>query len=124
LPQPTTVPTANPTAVPALAAPNPNPSVTVDDANGYSPNTVTVKAGQIVTWTNKGGQVHTVTSNSGYLPAFDSGGISTSQSFSVTFPTPGSFGYHSQTDVTYSNSAACNCVVPNFTFNGLINVTP
>jgi len=41
-----------------------------------------------------------------------------------SFPTPGSFGYHSQTDVTYSNSAACNCVVPNFTFNGLINVTP
>lgn len=123
LPQPTSVPTAAPTAVPALAAPNPNTSINIDDASGFTPSTLNIKAGQTVTWTNKGSEVHTVTSNSGYLPAFDSGGLSTGQSFSTTFSTPGSFSYHSQTDVTYSNSSSCNCVVTTYLFNGLINVT-
>ncbi|HVB09011.1 MAG TPA: hypothetical protein VNM16_01445, partial [Bacillota bacterium] len=61
----------------------------------------------------------------GYLPAFDSGGLNTGQSFSVTFPNPGSFTYHSQTDVAnYFTDAGCGCVAPNYSFHGRINVTP
>jgi plastocyanin len=124
LPQPTTVPTPAPTSVQPLTAPASNTTVTLDDVNGFQPNALTVKAGQIVTWTNKGTQTHTVTSNQDYTPAFDSGGLSGGQSFSYTFTTPGSYGYHSQTDVTYTTSQSCNCVIPVFSFNGIINVTP
>jgi plastocyanin len=124
VPQPTTVPTAGPTAVPPLAQPNPNTKITIGDSGGFQPSTLTVKAGQVVTWTNTGANTHTATSNQGYLPAFDSGGLSLNQSFSWTFATPGTFGYHSQTDVTYSNNTDCNCVIPIYSFNGTIIVTP
>ena len=123
LPGPSTPPTPAPTPIPALAAPASNTTVTIDDVSGYQPSMLTIKAGQIVTWTNKGANVHTVSSNSGYIPAFDSGGLGGGQSFSVTFPIPGSYGYHSQTDVTYSNDAGCACVIPVYSFNGTINVT-
>ena len=124
LPQPTTVPTPAPTPIQSIGFAVANTAVTIDDTRGFQPNVLLVKAGQTVTWTNKGSQTHTVSSNQGYTPAFDSGGLGPNQSFNYTFPTAGSYGYHSQTDVTYSNSVDCNCVIPVFNFNGTINVAP
>jgi plastocyanin len=125
IPGPSAQPTSLPTVAPTIAAPNPNPSITIDDNGGFTPNPITVKAGQFVTWTNKGTQVHTVTSNGNYTPAFDSGGMNTGQTFSVQFNTPGSFGYHSQTDVVqYFTDAGCGCIAPQYRFTGLINVSP
>jgi nitrite reductase (NO-forming) len=67
----------------------------------YSPNPITVKAGTVVTWTNRDTNVHTVTSGEPNTPTagqlFDSGLaalISPSKSFSHKFMHPGEFSYY------------------------------
>lgn len=54
----------------------------------YSPATITVKAGDTVTWTNQGNVPHTVTGES-----FDSGILQKGASFTYTFETAGTFSY-------------------------------
>jgi plastocyanin len=111
-----------PAAAPA-AAPSGQTTVTIDDVNGFTPQTLTVRVGQTVTWTNTGQQVHTATSNPGYYNAFDSGGLGNGQSYSYTFTTAGSYGYHSSTEPRYSyNDPSCACTLTTYTFNGTINV--
>ena len=56
----------------------------------FSPATLTVTAGDTVTWTNEDPVVHTATSTTG---AFDSGDLAQGESFSVTFTTPGTYAY-------------------------------
>ena len=57
----------------------------------YSPNPVTVAVGGTVTWTNNDSVTHTSVANNG---AFNSGTIAPGGSFSMTFPSAGSFPYH------------------------------
>jgi plastocyanin len=57
----------------------------------FSPASITVSVGTRVTWTNKDGTAHTVTSNSNF---FDSGNIANGGSFSFTFTAPGSYPYY------------------------------
>jgi plastocyanin len=57
----------------------------------FSPNTITVSAGETITWTNKDNVAHTVTSNT---PLFDSGSMGNGATFSFTFPSAGTFDYH------------------------------
>ena len=64
-------------------------TVTISDF-AFSPATVTVTAGDTVTWTNTDPVVHTATSTSG---AFDSGDIAQGDTFSFTFTTPGTYDY-------------------------------
>src|SRR5947208_9143944 len=73
--------------VAALAA-----SVTVQDFQ-YIPSSVTVSAGQSVTWTSQGPSPHTVTADGG---SFDSGTLNPGQSFTHSFTTAGTFPYHCQ----------------------------
>ena len=56
----------------------------------FSPATLTVTAGDTVTWTNEDPVVHTSTSATG---AWDSGDLAQGESFSVTLTTPGTFDY-------------------------------
>lgn len=56
----------------------------------FSPSTITVTAGTTVTWTNKDGVAHTVTSTTSL---FDSGSISAGGTYSHTFSTAGTFPY-------------------------------
>lgn len=57
----------------------------------YAPNVLMVPLGATVTWTNNDpGMVHTVTAVDG---SFDSGMLSTGQTFSYTFDKPGDFDY-------------------------------
>jgi len=56
----------------------------------FTPATITVSAGTKITWTNKDGVPHTVTSNT---KVFDSGSIAPNGTFSFTFTTAGSFQY-------------------------------
>ncbi len=72
-------------AGPALAA-----SVGVQDFS-YSPKTITIQAGESVTWTSSGPSPHTVTADDG---SFDSGTLNVGDSFSHTFTTAGTFAYH------------------------------
>ncbi len=79
-------------------------AVTIQDFT-FSPATLTVKAGTTVTWTNNGPSAHTTVSDkgvwtSGTLAApgggggYGGGGGSAGGTFSYTFMTPGTFGYH------------------------------
>jgi len=57
----------------------------------FVPDTVHIKAGSAVEWTNKDTAPHTATS---LETLFDSGSLSTDQKFSFTFSTPGTYHYH------------------------------
>lgn len=95
---PTTAPTAAPTATPTTA-PAATPT-TAPTSNGnsisvanfsFSPNSLTVKVGTKVTWTNNDSVTHTVTENNG---AFNSGDLAPGSSFSFTFSKAGTYSYH------------------------------
>ena len=66
---------------------------------GFTPSTLTVKMGvnNTVTWTNNGGQAHTVNSNqtaNGSLPSFSSNGINANAQYTFTFPQAGTYHYY------------------------------
>ena len=56
----------------------------------FSPSTITVSLNTTVTWTNKDGVSHTVTSDT---DLFDSGSIGDGQTYSYTFTTAGTYHY-------------------------------
>lgn len=56
----------------------------------FSPATLTITAGDTVTWTNEDQLEHTATSTAG---AFDSGLLGQGESYSFTFTTPGTYAY-------------------------------
>jgi len=57
----------------------------------FSPATVTIHAGDIVTWHNAGKQPHTATADDG---SFDTGTLTSGQSASHMFTQPGTFTYY------------------------------
>ncbi|MDB5283008.1 MAG: Cupredoxin-like protein [Bacteroidota bacterium] len=57
----------------------------------FNPSTITVSKNATVTWSNKDGMAHTVTSDAG---AFSSGNIAAGGSFSFQFTTTGTYQYH------------------------------
>ena len=56
----------------------------------YNPGSVTIKAGETVTWTQSGEEPHTVTADDG---TFDSGQLATGETFSMRFDSPGTYPY-------------------------------
>lgn len=60
----------------------------------FAPACIKVTSGQTVTWTNDGGNQHTVTSDSGAPAAFDSGTLNVGQKFAHAFPAAGTYHYH------------------------------
>jgi plastocyanin len=58
---------------------------------GFSPDTVTVKVGDSITWTDTGSLEHSVTADDG---SFNSGLLATGQTFTQTFSSAGTFTYH------------------------------
>ncbi|MDQ3812137.1 MAG: plastocyanin/azurin family copper-binding protein, partial [Chloroflexota bacterium] len=57
---------------------------------GYEPASLTVRAGQPVTFTNTGAQAHTATATG----VFDTGLLGTGESATITVATPGTYEYH------------------------------
>jgi plastocyanin len=57
----------------------------------FSGGSITVEVGSTVTWTNDGSATHTVSADGA---EFDSGDLAPGDSYSVTFDTPGTYGYH------------------------------
>lgn len=83
-PAPTPTPTPAPTATPISG------EVSLDAVDfAFNPSTVTITVGTKVTWTNTGNLIHTVTASG----QFDSRDLSTNQSFSQVFDTPGTYEY-------------------------------
>ncbi len=56
----------------------------------FHPPSITITAGDTVTWTNADAVAHTATSTSG---VFDSGALEQGQSYSFTFSMPGTYAY-------------------------------
>jgi plastocyanin len=71
------------------AKPAASKTVSIGD-NFFSPATVTIDAGDTVTWKNNGASAHTATANNG---SFDTGQIPAGQSRSETFSTAGDVPY-------------------------------
>src|SRR5579871_2255207 len=59
--------------------------------NAYNPNPITVSRGGTVMWVNNDSISHTSTSDTN---VWNSGTIAPGASFSMTFPTAGTFPYH------------------------------
>lgn len=77
-------------------------------ANGFSPATLSIKAGTKVTWTNQSGNGATVNSNphpshTDYQPlnlgSFQNGGT-----LSLAFDKPGTYGYHNHLNPTQTGT--------------------
>ena len=83
-------------------------TVTISDF-AFSPATVTITAGDTVTWTNADPVVHTATSTTG---AFDSGDIAQGESFSVTFTTPGTYDYFCTPHPTMTGQIVVQAAAP------------
>jgi plastocyanin len=83
---------AAPAAPPPRSAPaSKSASATVSTGdNFYSPASVSVVAGDSVTWRNTGVAPHSATANDG---SFDTGVFNAGQNRSVTFDSPGTFSY-------------------------------
>ncbi len=60
----------------------------------FSPTPLTITAGATVRVTNNDVTTHTWTSDDGDPRSWNSGSLDPGQSFSVTFTTPGTYGYH------------------------------
>jgi plastocyanin len=94
---PSTVPTSVPTSMPTTPSLPPTPTVLPGDGQVaiqdflFSPYTITIYAGQSITWMNNGQAPHTVTADDG---SFDSGILLAGDSYSHTFALPGTYTYH------------------------------
>jgi plastocyanin len=69
-------------------------TVAVEIKNIAFPDTISVKPGTTVTWTNKDSFPHTVTADSGQPVSFDSKSIAAGGTFSTTFAKAGTYSYH------------------------------
>ncbi|MCI0413480.1 cupredoxin domain-containing protein, partial [bacterium] len=69
--------------------------VSVED-NFFTPSNITVPIGTTIIWTHNGRNLHTVTSGSPDAPSglFDSGNMSSGQTFQFTFNSPGTIPYY------------------------------
>lgn len=78
----------NPVATPPVTTPD-NDSGAVNIENfAFSPSTITVKKGAVITWTNNDSAPHKIKS-----ATFNSGVLNKGQSFSFTFNETGTFNY-------------------------------
>ena len=73
--------------------------------SAYSPATITVTSGTTVTWTNKEGIIHTVTSNN---ELFDSGDIGNNGTYSFKFNAAGTFSYYCKLHPTMTATVVVN----------------
>ena len=60
----------------------------------FAPASLELKVGDTVTWTNDDGTAHTVSSDDGVTPAFDTGDIKPGTTGTVTFGKAGTYAYH------------------------------
>jgi plastocyanin len=74
----------------AAAKPAGKNAVTIQNF-AFSPATVTIKAGQSITWTNEDSIGHSATADSG---SFDTGVLSQGQSKTIAFAKAGTYTYH------------------------------
>lgn len=76
--------------------------------NGFSPATLTIKAGTKVTWVNQSGSNATVNSNPHPIhtdyPPLNLGSFKDGGTLSLTFDKPGTYGYHNHLNPSESGT--------------------
>jgi len=70
---------------------NNSPNTVTMAGMAFSPGTITVSAGTMITWKNNDNMAHTVTADDN---SFDSGNIGAGSSYSRTFSVAGTYNYH------------------------------
>jgi plastocyanin len=96
-----------PTSQPAATSVPLSGNVDVTIANfAFAPETLTVKVGTTVKWTNQDSAGHTVVANDN---SFSSGDLNQGDSYTFTFNTAGTFAYHCG---VHPNMKATITVVP------------
>lgn len=77
-------------------------------STGFSPKTVTIKAGESVTWMNDDTAVHAVNSavhpTHQVYPPLNLGNIQAGEKLSLTFPTAGTYKYHNHLNPSLTGS--------------------
>jgi plastocyanin len=68
----------------------PEPAQVVIKEFMFTPRELTIKAGSVVTWTNKDDEPHTIVSDTGL---FRSGAVDTDETFKFTFDKPGTYHF-------------------------------
>lgn len=108
-------PTATPEVVVSPSSSiSPSPTATISativkiTSTGFSPQTVTIKAGDSVTWMNDDTAMHNVSSaphptHTAY-PPLNLGNIAPGSSKSLTFPTAGTYKYHDHLNPSLTGS--------------------
>lgn len=81
----------SPPGPPSLPGTNSNINIEIKNF-AFMPSTLTINAGDSITWTNSDSAQHTVTSDSGI--ELNSEMLSKGQSYSHTFNTAGTYAYH------------------------------
>jgi plastocyanin len=83
-----------PTSPPSASASQMTVNIVTDQSGlfGFSPKTLMIPVGTIVTWKNTTLVAHTVTSDDG--KSFDSGVIAAGSTFTFTFTKAGLYAYH------------------------------
>ncbi len=76
---------------PSTTTPPPLANAVTISNFSFAPATLNVPTGTTVTWTNNDSTTHTITSDTG---AFSSGNLAPGGTFTHTFTSAGSFGYH------------------------------
>lgn len=77
-------------------------------SSGFSPRTVTIKAGDKLTWVNESGKEATVDSNPHPVhtsyPKMNLGSFSDGETFEFTFPEAGTYNYHNHFNASQGGS--------------------
>lgn len=96
--QPTTQQQASPTTAQVSPTAQQSQTTVTLTANGFSPTSLTIKAGQTVTWMNKSGEGATVNSDPHPVhtayPPLNLGSLPDGGTLSLTFDKLGTYGYH------------------------------
>jgi plastocyanin len=92
--------------IPALALTPPGVEIKND---AFSPQTLTISAGQSVTFTNDDDDAHTVTASDG---SFDSKGLDTNGRWRHTFAKPGTYTYFCELHPFMKGTIVVKAVTP------------
>jgi plastocyanin len=96
------------------------PRVTIVDF-AFQPTTITITAGQTVTWQNIGSAQHTVTADDG---SFYSGPLDPGNQFANRFDKPGTYTYHCSIHTQMKGTVIVKAAAPTATPKGSPTPTP
>jgi plastocyanin len=97
--------TSNTTAAATTADEGADSFAVTIQSNSYNPESLTIKVGNTITWTNNDSYAHTITSDNG---AFESNNIVGGGTYGFTFKTVGTYSYHCRIHSVATGDVTCN----------------